>query len=489
MKLKNLLGTLDYEVLEGSLEDEIKDICINSKQAAKDSLFIAIEGFKVDGHEFIGEAARRGAKAAVIQKDINLNFPMIKIKVPDTRAALAGISSNFYQGPTTRLKLIGVTGTNGKTTTSFLLDSIFRKAGLKCSMITTVQSFLDQTGVEFDRTTPGALELNRFFAESWSQGVEAAVMEVSSHSVDLHRVDHIQFEGFIFTNLSQDHLDYHQNMENYFQAKLKLFSPDRRPLYGGRFAVINKDDPYGQKIIAATDLPSLTYSAKNPADLKAENIINSIEGLSFNLWLKGEKWAGIRSGLSGMFNVYNIMAAAGAAHLLGISPADISSGIRELPGVPGRFEKIDTGQQFSVIVDYAHTPDGLENVLSTIKQLNQEKGRIITIFGCGGDRDKQKRKLMGQVSSKYSDISIITSDNPRTENPSAIIGMIEQGFGAQDSYLVIEDRRKAIEEGLSIARPKDIILIAGKGHEDYQEFADYRIHFSDQETVKDILKG
>jgi UDP-N-acetylmuramoyl-L-alanyl-D-glutamate--2,6-diaminopimelate ligase len=190
-----------------------------------------------------------------------------------------------------------------------------------------------------------------------------------------------------------------------------------------------------------------------------------------------------------MFNVYNIMAAAGAAHLLGISPADISSGIRELPGVPGRFEKIDTGQQFSVIVDYAHTPDGLENVLSTIKQLNQKKGRIITIFGCGGDRDKQKRKLMGQVSSKYSDISIITSDNPRTENPSAIIGMIEQGFGAQDSYLVIEDRRKAIEEGLSIARPKDIILIAGKGHEDYQEFADYRIHFSDQETVKDILKG
>ncbi|MCG9479357.1 MAG: UDP-N-acetylmuramoyl-L-alanyl-D-glutamate--2,6-diaminopimelate ligase [Actinomycetia bacterium] len=488
MKLKKILEGLDYRLLKGSLDQDIKDVCINSKQVKSGSLFVAIQGFKTDGHNFIGQAADNGAEAVVLQRKPAQDLPLFQVLVKDSRASLAGIAANFFNHPSNKMKLVGITGTNGKTTTCFLINSIFRQAGKNSSMITTVKSFIKDKEIKFDRTTPDALELNRFFDDSVKQGAEAAVMEVSSHSLDLKRVNHICFEGFVFTNLSQDHLDYHHTMDNYFEAKQKLFKPLNRKLYGGKFAVINIDDDYGQKLYQATDLETTGYSLNNEsAELKAENIENSIEGLKFDLYYKGKKFLAINSRLSGRFNVYNIMAAVGVVNNMGIDRQVIRQGVEALSGVPGRFEKIDTDMDFTVIVDYAHTPDGLQNVLSTIQQLKKKNSRVITIFGCGGDRDQKKRKIMGAAAGKYSDISIITSDNPRSEDPMAIIAMIEKGFTGSNDYLVIPDRKEAIGEALHLAKTDDIVLIAGKGHEDYQEFADYRIHFSDQEIVRNIL--
>ncbi|MGM0365768.1 MAG: UDP-N-acetylmuramoyl-L-alanyl-D-glutamate--2,6-diaminopimelate ligase [Actinomycetota bacterium] len=487
MKLKHLLKGLEYRVLDGNLELDITDISINSKQVTRDNLFIAIQGFKTDGHRFAAEAVEREAAAVVLQKEVALPAQVTRILVEDTRKSLAVISGNFFRHPSKDLNIIGVTGTNGKTTTCFLIDSILREAGIPASLVTTVKSYMGDKKVNFDRTTPDSLQLNRFFRQSLDLGISTVCMEVSSHSVDLGRVDYLDFEGFVFTNLSQDHLDYHRDMESYFGAKRRLFVKENRKIYGGSFAVVNTDDAYGRIILNSTDLKTTCYSIENrQADLWAENIRNSIEGIEFELHLGSGKTMALKSALCGRFNVYNILGAAGTALNLGIADSYIGKGIRSLKGVPGRFEKI-TDERFSVIVDYAHTPDGLENVLNTAKDLLPDGGKLITVFGCGGDRDVQKRDMMGKISSKYSSFSIITSDNPRSEEPMAIIDMIAGGFKDESEYIKIVDRRKAISRALSMAGRKDIILIAGKGHEDYQEFKDYRIHFSDQEIVRDIL--
>ncbi len=489
MKLKHVLEGLEYRILEGDSDMDISDLAINSKKVSSNNLFIAIEGFSDDGHRFLAEAVRGGAAAVLIQKEAPIDHKVTKVMVKNTRRSLAAISKNFFGFPSKKLKVTGVTGTNGKTTSCFLLNSILNEAGIPNSLITTVKSYLPGKEVKFDRTTPDPIELNRFFSDSLSLGARSATMEVSSHSIDLGRVDLLDFEGFVFTNLSQDHLDYHKDMESYFEAKRKLFTEADRRLFGGRFAVINIDDYYGKIILDTTDLDTTSFSINDPnADLCAENIKSSIKGIEFDLWFKDRKKIRLISPLCGRFNVYNILGAVGAALNLGVSCRHIVKGIGSLKGVPGRFEKI-ANEKFTVIVDYAHTPDGLENVLSTAKELLPSGARLITVFGCGGDRDRKKRRMMGMVSSNYSSFSIITSDNPRSEDPLAIIDMISNGFKEKDLFEKIPDRKKAIEHAISLAKKDDIVMIAGKGHEDYQEFKGRRIHFSDQETVREILNS
>jgi len=491
MKLRDVLKDIEYASIIGPQDVEITGISINSKKIKMGNLFLSITGFKKDGHDFAPEAAQNGAAAAMVQKVLELPKNITQILVKDCRMEFPKACRNFYKNPTSPLVLIGVTGTNGKTTTVFLTDSILKSAGLKTSLITTAGAFIGYDLIAFDRTTPESLDLNEFFYRSAREGIKAATMEVSSHSIDLHRIDYLVYDYFIFTNLTQDHLDYHTNMENYFEVKKRLFLKENREKYGGRGAVINIDDMYGTALARATDLKLLTYAIKDKsARLFARDINNSINGTSMYLNYQPQSGGNfkfkISSKLCGFFNVYNILASAGTGLAMDLNVKDIQAGIKNMAGVPGRFEKIEMQNTRNVIVDYAHTPDGLENVLKTAKSLLDPGGKLISVFGCGGDRDKAKRKIMGRISALLADFTIITSDNPRTEEPEMIMDMIEEGFREIDTqkYVKMADRKDAIFYALDIAGGKDIVIIAGKGHEDYQEFADFRIHFSDQEVVK-----
>jgi UDP-N-acetylmuramyl-tripeptide synthetase len=369
---------------------------------------------------------------------------------------------------------------------------MLKAAGLKTSFLTTIKSDIMNNPVSFDRTTPESSELNEFFSASINKGVTHTTMEISSHAVDLHRVDFMKFETFVFTNLTQDHLDYHKTMENYFLTKKKLFLKKYREIFGCHNAVINIDDPYGKILYRQTDLKTLSYSVKiKEADIFAENIVCDTDGIKMNILLKGKNFIKVSSPLSGYFNVYNILGAVGAALVLGLDKNQIKEGIQSENSISGRFEKIKEIGDFTVIVDYAHTPDGLKNVLATAKSLLKTNARLIAVFGCGGDRDKNKRPKMGNIAGEIADFILITSDNPRSEEPQAILSMIEEGVlkTGNKNYLKISDRKKAIIEALETARKDDIIIIAGKGHEDYQEFSDHRIHFSDQEIVREWAKN
>jgi len=492
MNLRDILKDIEYTSIIGSQDVEINGISINSKKIKTGDLFLSITGFKKDGHDFALEAVKNGAAAVMVQKIMELPKNIIQILVKDCRMELPKICRNFYKNPTRSLILTGITGTNGKTTTVFLTDSIFKSAGLKTSFITTIRAFIGNELLSFDRTTPEALDLNEFFYRSVQEGIKAAAMEVSSHSIDLHRVDYLDYDYFVFTNLTQDHLDYHVNMENYFEVKKRLFLKENREKYGGRGAIINIDDMYGATLAKATDLELLTYAIKDKgASLFASDINNSINGIDMHLNYQ-RRFGGnfkfkISSKLCGFFNVYNILASAGTGLIMDLNVKDIQDGIKNIVGVPGRFEKVDLQNTRNVIVDYAHTPDGLMNVLKTAKSLLEPEGKLISVFGCGGNRDKIKRKIMGEISASLADFTIITSDNPRTEEPEMIMDMIEEGFKELciQKYIKMTDRKGAIFYALDIADKKDIVVIAGKGHEDYQEFADFRIHFSDQEVVKD----
>jgi len=499
MRLTELVKNVNFLGITaaGNIDEiDISGISINSKKVKKGYLFVAIPGFKKDGHAYAAEAVINGAKAVMVQKTLELPTSIQQILVKDCRKEMAVICRNFYRNPTSDIMLTGITGTNGKTTSVFLTDSVFRIAGLKTAYITTIKAEISGIPLSFDRTTPDSLDLNEFFANSLSRGIQAASMEVSSHSIDLHRVDWIEFDYFLFTNLTQDHLDYHENMENYFTVKNRIFSKDERYLFGGKAASINIDDNYGKKIAAATDLKVLTFGINNGnAILTAGRISSSINGIEMEVALSDKRFlnAGydkkflIKSPLCGYFNVYNILGVIGIGILADIEQKCIQEGINSMAGVPGRFEKIRAGKKINAIVDYAHTPDGLENVLRTARSLLPESARLISVFGCGGDRDRKKRKIMGDISASIADFTIITSDNPRTEDPESIIRMIEEGFmiSGNTSYLKITDRKKAISKALDMASENDIVLIAGKGHEDYQEFADTKIHFSDQEAIAD----
>jgi UDP-N-acetylmuramoyl-L-alanyl-D-glutamate--2,6-diaminopimelate ligase len=488
MNLDVLLKDVACEKVDGSTDIDIKSLSTNSKKAQDGSLFVAVEGFRYKGHSFAKEAFSNGSIAIVTQEDIKVPSNKTLILVENAREVLPILCRNFYQDPSKSLNLIGITGTNGKTTTCYLVDSILRSAGMKTSIITTVESFLGKKRFFFDCTTPESLDLNKFFLESRQSKVDAVCMEVSSHSIDLHRVDYLDFDYFVFTNLSQDHLDYHKNMAGYFKVKNKLFLKKYRNIYGGKKAVINIDDSYGKKVFKSTDLRKISYSIKSArADLWASNVKKSISGIKMNINAPGGKKIKISSPLCGCFNLYNILAAVGVCIDMGIDTSSIKDGVGSMTRVEGRFEKIDTGRGFIAVVDYAHTPDGLENVLRTIKEVIKPGGKLISVFGCGGDRDKGKREIMGSISGKLADFTVITSDNPRTEAPESIINMIEEGFikSGSNKYIRETDRKKAIFKALDMAARGDAVLIAGKGHEKYQEFENHIKKFSDRKVVKE----
>ena len=478
MILRELLKGIDVLRTEGSLDVDINEIFYDSRQVTPGSLFFCIEGFKADGHEFAPKAVEKGAVAVLLQRDVELPDGVTKVFVEDTRRSMGYISSAFYGNPTENMILFGVTGTNGKTTTTYMIKSILEQSGRKTGLIGTITNMIGSRKIPAERTTPESPDLQRLFHEMRKENVDAVVMEVSSHSLELSRVAGCVFDVGIFTNLTQDHLDFHGTIENYREAKAKLFKQSR-------MAVINVDDEHGRIILDRLDGHSFTYGIYKPADIFARDIEITAEGVSFNLHILGGK-IGVNLRIPGIFSVYNALAAASACYAAGISLSDIQAGLEGIRGVPGRFELLDTGTDYSVILDYAHTPDGLENILKTARDLTQ--GRIVTLFGCGGDRDSAKRPLMGEVTGKYSDFCIVTSDNPRSEEPMKIIYDILPGLKKTGCpYIVIEDRRQAIEYALKNARKDDVIILAGKGHETYQQIKGKTIHFDEKEIVAEIL--
>ncbi|MDD5108065.1 MAG: UDP-N-acetylmuramoyl-L-alanyl-D-glutamate--2,6-diaminopimelate ligase [Candidatus Omnitrophica bacterium] len=463
---------------------EIKGITSNSKQVGKDFVFVAIKGNRLDGNRFIKEAIVRGANIIVVQK----NGPKIKIPksvklllVDDCRKFLAEAANKFYEFPSGRIKVAGITGTNGKTTISYLIEAIAKESDLACGVIGTINYRFKSKIITAKNTTPGAVELQGLLAKMLSRGIKYCAMEVSSHALDQDRVSGINFSHAIFTNLTQDHLDYHKNLENYFLAKTRLF----KILPASSFAIINNDDRFGRRIKRLTDANILTYGIENPSDVMARDIDFSIHSTKFTLVTPKIKLR-IKTNLAGRYNIYNILAAVAWGISEKINIKDIKAAIEKFKNVCGRLENVACKRGYSIFVDYAHTPDALFNVISVLKPL--VKGRIIVVFGCGGDRDRFKRPKMGNVATKLADYVIITSDNPRSEDPEKITKDICAGI-VKGNYCLILERSEAIRRGLEMARENDCLLIAGKGHENYQILKDKVLHFSDQEVIRKCLKS
>lgn len=482
MKLFDIMRGADIIGIYGSDSVDIKDIVYDSRKVSPGSLFICITGFKMDGHAYINQAIEMGAAAVLVEKDVEAEGITI-IKVKDTRMAMPVLASNFYGNPTEQLKLIGITGTNGKTTTTYLINSILEHAKKSSSIIGTISIKLGDKEIAASRTTPESIDLQQLFKEILDQGIDYSIMEVSSHALELGRVDASIFEVGIFTNLTQDHLDFHKNFENYRNAKKKLLYKTTRG------NIINIDDHHGRVIaeeIKKLDTPLITYGIDNSADIMAENIEIDARGIRFTL-VTPEYRIDIQNKIPGKFSVYNCLAAASAAYVLGIDKNIIREGILSQSNVPGRSEVVDIDKPYTVVVDYAHTPDGLDNILKSIRQY--VKGRIITVFGCGGDRDAEKRPLMGESAGKLSDYCIITSDNPRSEEPMSIIKQVEKGIrNTACDYICIENRKDAIKYALTVAEKDDVILLAGKGHETYQVLKDGTIPFDEREIVRELIR-
>ncbi|MHB0977040.1 MAG: UDP-N-acetylmuramoyl-L-alanyl-D-glutamate--2,6-diaminopimelate ligase [Candidatus Aquicultorales bacterium] len=477
MDLSELIAPLAGTGIGGGVE--ITGIAYDSRQVKPGDLFVAIRGHRTDGHRYICQAVERGASAVITEEPVDgLGLP--HVVVSDARAALAVVSGAFYDDPTSRLSLVGITGTNGKTTTSFLVESIFRAAGFSTGLIGTVESHIGTTVEPVVRTTPESSDLQSLFRRMVDAGVGAAVMEVSSHALALNRVDGCDFDVAVFTNLSRDHLDYHPSIEDYFEAKRRLFKP-------GAKAVVNIDDEYGARLASDLGPGALSFSTRRPADVTAEDIRAGVGGASFSL-VAGEEARTVDLKLPGAFNVENALAAAGSALALGIPLDTVVAGLEALTGVPGRFESILNGRESAVIVDYAHTPDGLERLLTSAREI--AGGRLICVFGCGGDRDRTKRGLMGGIAGMLADHTVITSDNPRSEEPMAIISEIEKGIRRVSGavYEIIEDRRQAIKRAISMAERGDMVVIAGKGHECGQTFAMKTVPFDDRQVAREILE-
>ena len=490
--LRELVKGIEPLVITGSLDKEVYEIASDSRKVAKGYLFVAIKGSSHDGHNFIPTAQARGAVAIVHERglpDRQKEPGITYIQVGDTQRALALLAARFYHHPSQQLPLIGITGTNGKTTISYLLGSILEAAGYKVGIIGTIAYRWGKGVRPAGLTTPDALELQLMLHQMLKEGIDYGIMEVSSHALKLKRVDGCSFKLAIFTNLTGDHLDFHGTMEDYFNSKKRLFY-DLNPSQ----AIINQDDPWGQQLLAQLppSMPFLTYGLSIPGrvtDIQAEQISCFMDGLSF-LAQTPAVTIPIGSPLTGEHNIYNILAGVGAALCLNIAPEYIQQGIKNLKGVPGRFEKIDLGQEFAVVVDYAHTPDALENTLRGARELTNN--RLITVFGCGGDRDRSKRPIMGKLAAYYSQFMIITSDNPRSEDPLKIIAEIEEGVRdlRQDkhTYEIVPQRKDAIYRAISLAQSGDIVIIAGKGHETYQIMGDKVIPFDDREIARAALQ-
>ncbi|HHY90485.1 MAG TPA: UDP-N-acetylmuramoyl-L-alanyl-D-glutamate--2,6-diaminopimelate ligase [Clostridiales bacterium] len=483
MKLEELIEGLETIDVKGSLNIDIQGVAHDSRETKAGDIFVCIQGFHTDGHTYAQKAIDQGALALIVEKDIETSKDITVIRVPNSRKALAKIAANFYGNPTRSMNVIGVTGTNGKTTITHLVKNIFESIEVPCGLIGTIAcKILDKT-YPVKNTTPESLELQKFFRMMLDQGVHACVMEVSSHALEMNRVDEIQYHIGVFTNLTRDHLDFHENLENYRNAKKKLF-------YKTTLAnIINIDDEHGKKIadeIKELPVPLFTYGINEQADIYAKNIRVFSKGTEFTLVtpkFEGE----IFFQIPGLFSVYNCLAAAAVAFALGYSFETIKKGLESVAGVPGRFELIPGTGDHTIIVDYAHTPDALENVLKAIREFAQ--GRIITVFGCGGDRDKTKRPIMGRIAGELSDYCIITSDNPRTEDPITIMNEIELGIKETVcKYKMIEDRKDAIREAIDMSAPEDVVLIAGKGHETYQILGNKVIDFDDRKVAEEMFR-
>ncbi|MGG4045461.1 MULTISPECIES: UDP-N-acetylmuramoyl-L-alanyl-D-glutamate--2,6-diaminopimelate ligase [Paenibacillus] len=492
MKLNELASSLTTAQIIGDGDITITNIQVDSRKVAPGDLFICLPGHTVDGHDYAGQAAEQGAVALVVERKLDIDLPQIVVK--DCRFAMAVLADAFFGSPSSHMKMIGVTGTNGKTTTTYLIEKMMSDQGVNTGLIGTIQMRYGGRTFPMSGTTPEALELQRSLDDMTANGVECCVMEVSSHALEQGRVKGTDFRTAIFTNLTQDHLDYHKTMEEYRAAKGLFFArlgnkfahqPEQR-----KFAVLNADDEASSYFAKITAAEVITYGVENSADVRATSVKVTAQGTSFHVdTFRGS--AVIQLRMVGKFNVYNALAAITAGLLEGIELENIKRSLESVPGVDGRVESVDAGQPFAVIVDYAHTPDGLENVLKTVNEFAE--GRVITVFGCGGDRDRTKRPIMGKIAAKYSDFIFVTSDNPRTEDPELILKDIEQGLKddsvPQERYEMIVDRRTAIQKAIEMASPQDVVLIAGKGHETYQTIGTTNYDFDDREVAKEAIRG
>ncbi len=480
MKLGRIADILGASALaEAEQSVEIVDLAYDSREVSAGSLFFCFPGAVTDGHLFAEQAVTAGASALVCERKVQTVVPQLIVK--DPRRAMALVANDFFGLPSAKLSMAGVTGTNGKTTTVYMLDAIFRAAGDVSGLLSTIERRIGSKILPASRGTPEAIDLQRLLSEMVSAGVTRCAMEVTSEGIAQGRTDGTDFDVAVFTNLSQDHLNFHHTMGNYYLAKRFLFTDLAHA------AAVNVDDEWGRRLASEVDIPVTTFGAGN-ADLVAEDIQLGAQGSSFRAAGR-DLDIDIHIRIPGAFNVMNALGAAAAANILGIAPGDIASGLESLAGVPGRFEKVDAGQPFAVIVDYAHTPDGLAEVLAAARGIGQ--GRVIAVFGCGGDRDAGKRPLMGEVAGRGADLVFATSDNPRSEDPLQILREIEKGLAESPpplGYEIISDRAEAIRRALGEARDGDVVVIAGKGHETGQEFADRTIDFDDRLVAADALR-
>jgi UDP-N-acetylmuramoyl-L-alanyl-D-glutamate--2,6-diaminopimelate ligase len=485
MELRELLAGTDVIEVAGDAGVEISGLAYDSRRVGPGWLFFCVPGHTVDGHEFAPLAVQAGASAVVVERRLELEPFVVQAVVGDARAAMAHAAVRFYEDPTYELSVAGVTGTNGKTTTAFLIRHVLERAGVRTGLLGTVKRIVGGTEEPVERTTPEAIDLQATFRRMVDSGDRACAMEVSSHALALNRADGIRFAVAAFTNLTQDHLDFHADMEDYFLAKRSLFAGERPER-----AVINVDDPYGDKL--AAEFEAITFSAAGDerADLRATELAFDASGARFRcVGPDGE--AEVALPLPGRFNVENALCAIGVTGALGVDLGDAAAALADAERVPGRFEPVDAGQPFAVLVDYAHTPDSLENVLVSARQVTAPDGRLICVFGCGGDRDRDKRPLMGEIATRLADLTVVTSDNPRSEDPRAIIDEIRAGIapGARAEVAVEPDRRAAIAIALTAAEPQDTVVIAGKGHEQGQEFEHGRkIPFDDRQVAAAELR-
>lgn len=476
MLLSELAGATAHEKRTGE-DVPVASLQYNSRKVGKGDVFCCIVGTFSDGHAYAAQAVEAGAAALVVERELPLPVPQVVVK--NTRIAMAEMAAAFYGYPARGMRIVGVTGTNGKTSTTYMLKAIAEQCGWKVGLIGTIRNLIGERIIDTERTTPESVDLQRILCEMKDEGVDLVVMEVSSHSLDQRRVHGIEFETAIFTNLTQDHLDYHKTFENYLAAKMRIFQQARQ-------AVVNRDDPHAETILNALTIPYKTFGIREQADISASEIDITTRGVQFDMHCEPGN-VRMYVPIPGLFSVFNAMGAAAAALQLGISLPAIKNGIETMGSVSGRLEPLPTGgRNFTVLLDYAHTPDALENILKTARGF--AKGRIVTLFGCGGDRDHAKRPIMGEIAGRFSDFLVVTSDNPRTEDPMAIIEAVLEGVHKSGCpHIVVENRYEAIRYALEHAEPEDVIILAGKGHENYQEVGGGKRHFDEKEIVAELL--
>lgn len=489
MKIRELLGI--GRLLQGDPETSISGVVYDSRRVAPGIAFVALPGTRTDGHAFVGEAVARGAPLVVVQRPVEVPPGVAVLQVESTRKALSTIAAAVYGHPSRRLRVIGVTGTNGKTTTTHLIRAILMARGERVGLIGTVHNFVGDEELTSQLTTPQASDMQGLLARMVEVGCTYVVMEVSSEGLDMHRVDDVEFDVGVFTNLTQDHLNYHGTLERYREAKLRLFRLLSRPgTKTGKIAVLNRDDPSEPHVRGACAVPVITFGLEPGAEFSARDLVTTPDGTRFQM-ITPQGEAPVSLQMVGRFNVYNALAAAAVGMAEGVPLDVIRRVLEEQTGVAGRMEPVRAGQPFGVFVDYAHSPDGLENVLTTARGMT--KGRVIAVFGCGGDRDRKKRPTMGRIAARLADHTIITSDNPRSEEPAAIIREIEEGLKEAlppgHSYETVVDRTEAIERAVAAAAPGDVVIIAGKGHETYQIFADRTIYYDDREVARRVIQA